>query len=948
MDDTSTIQLTDGLGPLIDTSQHISDDWGLAGCELDYHVVAVCGSPCTGKSTLLDALFGTNFSTTGAASGQPQMERGIWMGKCAEANILVMDVKNVDSQEHDQDKPFERRNALFSLATAEVLVVSMYEATIGLYNRANIELFKTVFEANLRLSEDNESRKTLLFFAVRDYTGQTPLHFHESKLRENMTKIWGNVAKPESLENSSFSDFFDCTVAGLPPKPFVPDQFDEAVDRLRLRFTDPNDSSYVFKPCYHRGIPIDGFSRYASGIWAMLTDEMLSISVQQMLLAGHHCMDLFPEAEIELEQSISAIKAQIDDGEVVDGLGSLMENACGEVIAMFDAKVKHYQHDVCKEMRGRLYEALCEKLTPLIRIQLRAVAAQISDQFVDKIEPLRAGSIAEFIESSKEMISDSLDDFEIMINDMLINGMQSSFDEERNDLSEDLFKTVEQYCEMNSERLAVEEEIRRQEEENKQRENEHMEEMCRQEEEYMQRESEHMEQVRKQEKEHGKEAEHMQNAHGQEANYKEMERAEWKCVEKKEPERTAILATLWTTMVAYVFSLLAHLAGSKYMAEMAVESLECQDCAGVVFRKSDLPEARLEQLRAVNAKQFATSRQVSSEELRQAIDAWMDSSRQEGEPKGGRLECVINPGNKSGYIVFPSVAIASRSVERGIPLHEGVVYFGEIPVPGITDVVILDCQLATENEVEEALHAAMPAMNVEIVSLRRRCATDGVYEWWYGTWEATIRGDADDTPSSINLWVNTMRFASLLGIAIVAALANLAQARLPVGTAPSVSYELGASVNNDLVNLHPRFEIVQPEGTLPYFETDALGRQTGIKFRTANGTLIRQVKAYRFKNDQIDCFYFQDFPSANSPAVSVGDIMVRYSLMRQLPVRYQIYKTGEYQDDITIRYGFANNSNEITRRPGNGRPGVRVKGAVPWNGRDINIGHVSQMPALNF
>ena len=50
---------------------------------------------------------------------------------------------------HIQD--FERKSALFSLATAEVLIINMFEQTVGLYNGANMSLLRTVLEVNLQL-----------------------------------------------------------------------------------------------------------------------------------------------------------------------------------------------------------------------------------------------------------------------------------------------------------------------------------------------------------------------------------------------------------------------------------------------------------------------------------------------------------------------------------------------------------------------------------------------------------------------------------------------------------------------------------------------------------------------------------------------------------------------------------------------------------------------------
>ena len=46
---------------------------------------------------------------------------------------------------------FERKSALFSLASSEVLLVNLWEHQVGLYQGANMGLLKTVFEVNLGL-----------------------------------------------------------------------------------------------------------------------------------------------------------------------------------------------------------------------------------------------------------------------------------------------------------------------------------------------------------------------------------------------------------------------------------------------------------------------------------------------------------------------------------------------------------------------------------------------------------------------------------------------------------------------------------------------------------------------------------------------------------------------------------------------------------------------------
>lgn len=91
-----------------------------------------------------------------------QTTRGIWLSKNKREyadggarkmadNILVMDVEGTDGRERGEDQDFERKSALFALATSEVLIVNIWEHQVGLYQGANMGLLKTVFEVNLQL-----------------------------------------------------------------------------------------------------------------------------------------------------------------------------------------------------------------------------------------------------------------------------------------------------------------------------------------------------------------------------------------------------------------------------------------------------------------------------------------------------------------------------------------------------------------------------------------------------------------------------------------------------------------------------------------------------------------------------------------------------------------------------------------------------------------------------
>lgn len=138
----------------------------------NYHLISVFGSQSTGKSTLLNQLFGTEFGVM-SESDRRQTTKGIWMSKNQNKtthekhkimadNILVMDVEGTDGRERGEDQDFERKSALFALATSEVLLINLWEHQVGLYQGANMGLLKVVFEVNLEIFlKDKDKRYAL-------------------------------------------------------------------------------------------------------------------------------------------------------------------------------------------------------------------------------------------------------------------------------------------------------------------------------------------------------------------------------------------------------------------------------------------------------------------------------------------------------------------------------------------------------------------------------------------------------------------------------------------------------------------------------------------------------------------------------------------------------------------------------------------------------------------
>ncbi|OAX80463.1 protein SEY1 [Emergomyces africanus] len=386
----------------------------------NYHLISVFGSQSTGKSTLLNHLFGTHFSVM-SETERRQTTKGIWLSKNKRLepgekhgsqtkmadNILVMDVEGTDGRERGEDQDFERKSALFALATSEVLIVNIWEHQVGLYQGANMGLLKTVFEVNLELFlKDNKSTpRSLLFFVIRDFLGTTPLQNLQNTLLQDLNRIWSSLSKPAGLENSTINDYFDFAFAGLPHKNFQPDKFVDAVHKLSTRFRDghrdPNNTDSrgtgsieggIFLPEYHRRIPADGFAVYAESVWDQIVNNKdLDLPTQQELLAQFRCDEISREVLVAFDEAISPFESkqaeavQAGSPQVLGGLGPAMRNARMKAVKNFDTEASRYHKRVYQMKKSELGDKIDTRLKALFLGQLSAAHKSGVQEFSESV-----------------------------------------------------------------------------------------------------------------------------------------------------------------------------------------------------------------------------------------------------------------------------------------------------------------------------------------------------------------------------------------------------------------------------------------------------------------------------------------------------------------------------------------------------------------------------------
>ncbi|KAH7649844.1 hypothetical protein FG379_001688 [Cryptosporidium bovis] len=274
---------------------------------LNYNVISILGSQSTGKSTLLNSLFGTNFKVMDKMSvGYCQTTKGLWLGvrdNDLRSPLLVWDVEGTDSLERGEDRiTFENRAALFSLAISDCMIINIPLLNLTTYSSSNFGLLKTILNSwfSLKLGENEQGEfKTTLIFAIRDITINDNDEMLSKKINQILDLLWSQVMEvnKSQLNNSggtnnsfitnvrSLHDVFEVKVYGVPSFPNEREGFFDVIGKIKSEIVHS-----ILPKNYSRSIPIEGYEMYCKTIWNCIVNcEELNIPSQVKMISKFRC-----------------------------------------------------------------------------------------------------------------------------------------------------------------------------------------------------------------------------------------------------------------------------------------------------------------------------------------------------------------------------------------------------------------------------------------------------------------------------------------------------------------------------------------------------------------------------------------------------------------------------------------------------------------------------------
>jgi hypothetical protein len=240
--------------------------------------VSILGSEGKGKSTILNALFDTEFVV---AEGRDEARRKTNGVDVAVVNdLIILEVEGLDCssikvaplEEVKGERHIEDKLALFVSLETDLVIINLMASDFGAYQASGMRTLETIFKATkqLRYEKQLRAKKQLLFF-VRDVETKTI-----GAIAKTIMSCMQEVYTRAGIKESEISDMIDIGVIPFPHYEHCRDAFDAKVREVRPLFTKQNMFSQL------PAVPAQFIPKEYRAIWrAVLTNKRLFFKIER-------------------------------------------------------------------------------------------------------------------------------------------------------------------------------------------------------------------------------------------------------------------------------------------------------------------------------------------------------------------------------------------------------------------------------------------------------------------------------------------------------------------------------------------------------------------------------------------------------------------------------------------------------------------------------------------
>mmetsp|Transcript_3599 Transcript_3599/g.10456 ORF Transcript_3599/g.10456 Transcript_3599/m.10456 type:complete len:858 (-) Transcript_3599:898-3471(-) len=427
--------------------QKFAEKTGLDRVGKDYQIVAIMGPQSSGKSTLLNSVFGTSFVEMDALSGRQQTTRGIWMARSPkiESQVHVMDLEGSDGRERgEDDTSFERQSALFALAAADVMLINMWAKDIGRETGAGKPLLKTIFQVNLKLfTPAPDKRRTVLLFVFRDRT-RTPLPRLIETWQEDLNGIWESIPKPTQYDKTSVSDFFEVQYSALPNFEEREEEFRAESVILRRRFTDQEEDTLV-RPAEDK-LPGQALALSMQKLWQVIREQKdLNLPAHKVMVANIRCKEIAAEQLQALLQDQAWLSLQSEAAAaLVSDFGARATALLHSCLTGYDEEARYFESAVRADKRQELVAQAYAVVATVRHAQLDMLRKATLDRFKADLAAALDSENQAFTATAAGLGIEAVEAFEEAVRDLEVEGSGWTAAEAHSQLEDDIAVHVRQ------------------------------------------------------------------------------------------------------------------------------------------------------------------------------------------------------------------------------------------------------------------------------------------------------------------------------------------------------------------------------------------------------------------------------------------------------------------------------------------------------------------------
>ncbi|KNH08731.1 GTP-binding protein sey1 [Perkinsela sp. CCAP 1560/4] len=408
-----------------------------------YVLVAIIGAQCSGKSTFLNAVFGSDFPTLppqlygenieptdGNRLGQVQTTRGTWISpvhlqlECKAPLYLLLDNEGCDGQERFGDALFERKSTLFSLALADILIINMWTSDVGRFAASNLSLLQTIIEIyfphfRTRQSQRLPFKRPVLMFILRDHTSGA-LFQHCENIRQGLQRVLEDAlidsldheAPNANADSIKLDEAFDIRVYSFPHYVLQREEFDKKIESIRSVFNPSSEYFVLNKQCCEdsgkiplndlenrlKNFPLNELYSYMKTCWELISHcTELDLPTRKQITAEIRC-EAFMRKIIKpaIESKRKEWLQSLGEGRPIQSIEKEIQFLCTQNGDLFQQYTSHYPDSVTKkyleeieeqtprELRHALFTPMVELLTADIIIEIRVSLKTIVENAMRK------------------------------------------------------------------------------------------------------------------------------------------------------------------------------------------------------------------------------------------------------------------------------------------------------------------------------------------------------------------------------------------------------------------------------------------------------------------------------------------------------------------------------------------------------------------------------------